>query len=691
VLGEGAVAAYAGGMAGAAFGSGVHYGSAYGNKLWSDFTNLGTMAAAEGAQYLTHMAYSAGRGLSGTALLNDAWAHHDITLNVANLGSIMDAAGFIAGVNSDGYSPIERASFNTAARALSAFGFDLSFSGQGMTGTLGSSGYDLVDISMGIGKGLVLNKKLEEFAATQTKTANNAMKTLYSHGDFAGEETVWRLALGKDSLDWAAGNGKAQTTSDLSGNRILRLPENGDGTEVMLDLAVSLQHESWRNGLDDGIAGQTVETYMAALAHTRMAVTLAQGDYGVAMTSLVGCDANYKMDIANYLGSDFAAYVANTYESSGDFWKLMANGDLVDDGDGWLRDQNGNYVKDSDGNTIGAKGKETGLLNILYGGTAGADYNQYSDTQIDMVQRLMENSGMVHTGQVDKKARMWNGTTGSTITANSISSGFGDSVATPVFMNGMDRATDIVLFSDNFNQVDRTMTAIPDLAESRFASYLKAKAGFYAGEHTLWKDTKGLSLSQIFQESIAYNGNQHRGGDIAGPSGTKILAGYGGKVVRNTEDYELSTSGNTLVVEYGFDFENSFYSTGIQAQYMHLTEQSMHTVGQTIIADTIIGSMGNTGSVSPKRTSVNPLAGTHLHYQLMGNMPGYGATHVAWSMLDSRRNTFLSQIGAPSTDNYVYNQGTVIKNNYTGSVGSPAVDYYNYFYNPNEWLKRMGL
>ena len=58
-----------------------------------------------------------------------------------------------------------------------------------------------------------------------------------------------------------------------------------------------------------------------------------------------------------------------------DFWKLMENGDLVDDEMGWLKDQNGNYNLDENGNRIGAEGIETGLLNILNGGTSNAAYS----------------------------------------------------------------------------------------------------------------------------------------------------------------------------------------------------------------------------------------------------------------------------------------------------------------------------
>jgi murein DD-endopeptidase MepM/ murein hydrolase activator NlpD len=375
-------------------------------------------------------------------------------------------------------------------------------------------------------------------------------------------------------------------------------------------------------------------------------------------------------------------------DSSRDYWKLMSNGDLVDDGDGWLRDQNGNLVTDSNGNKIGANGKETGLLNILYGGTNNVSYNSYSDAQISSVQQLMMNAGMIHSGETNMRARNWNGSTGTTIVANTLLSGYGDTVAAPVFINGYDKATDTVLFSGNFSQVDKTLLSVPQISQKRFQEYLGAKASFYGGVHSLFNSTEGLSLSQQFQQSASYNGNQHRGGDVSGPYGTKIKAGYSGKV---TENYTSDTAGNSLVVEYGFLFENSFYSTGIQGQFMHLVSNSAYTENKMVKADSVIGKMGNTGWVEPAPTLLSPTAGTHLHYQLMGNLSNTGPSNTAWSMLNGRRDVFLSQIGAPLTPNYVVNQGTSTLNNYTGSVGSPVVNYNNFFYNPNEWLRRMGL
>lgn len=78
-----------------------------------------------------------------------------------------------------------------------------------------------------------------------------------------------------------------------------------------------------------------------------------------------------------------------------------------------------------------------------------------------------------------------------------------------------------------------------------------------------------------------------------------------------------------------------------------------------------VGEVGHTGTVSGK-------PGNHLHYQLMGNLPGIGETNVNWNMLNERRKFFLNKFGA--TDSYYANG-----------------NYKNYYYDINNIQARLGL
>jgi len=334
VFGETAVASYLGAMAGSAFGASVNQGGNFSGRLWSGFTGLGTMASTEGATYAAHLGYSAARGNSGKGMLADAWNNHGgITFSAVNLGSVMEAAGFLKGIAGNGYDAGERAAESTFARAFSGAGLSLTLGAGGISGSLGGGGYDLVDMGMRIGKGLVLHDKLDEFSASRGSSFRESLETAYGYGDAAAEETIWRLALGKDTLVLDDGTGKAETTIDSSGNRILRLMASGGGTEAMLDLAITLQHEAWRDGLDGGGAGQRRETFDAASAHTRMALGLGRsGEYGASMVSLASGNINFSEDIAHYLDGSFASYAGSSYDASGDYWKLTKEGRLVNDG-----------------------------------------------------------------------------------------------------------------------------------------------------------------------------------------------------------------------------------------------------------------------------------------------------------------------------------------------------------------------
>ena len=104
------------------------------------------------------------------------------------------------------------------------------------------------------------------------------------------------------------------------------------------------------------------------------------------------CD--YEFLVSQYLGDEaiFADYVAGNYDSSADYWKLMDDGTLVNDGSGWLVDEHGRAIKNKDGKQIGAKNIEAGLLNILFGGTSGKGYNEFDFSERLLSFNILKNS-----------------------------------------------------------------------------------------------------------------------------------------------------------------------------------------------------------------------------------------------------------------------------------------------------------
>ncbi|MDA3940850.1 MAG: M23 family metallopeptidase [Spirochaetia bacterium] len=89
------------------------------------------------------------------------------------------------------------------------------------------------------------------------------------------------------------------------------------------------------------------------------------------------------------------------------------------------------------------------------------------------------------------------------------------------------------------------------------------------------------------------SGSIHSGIDIAAPFGTKISAGYAGKVVFSGERI---ITGNSVVIEY---------MPGVYGIFFHLNEYLV-TLGENVTEDTAIGTLGSSGLAT----------GPHLHWEI---------------------------------------------------------------------------
>ena len=91
----------------------------------------------------------------------------------------------------------------------------------------------------------------------------------------------------------------------------------------------------------------------------------------------------------------------------------------------------------------------------------------------------------------------------------------------------------------------------------------------------------------------------HSGVDLAGPSGTPIVASRDGTVTTAKTGYN-SGNGNYVVINHGDGFSTS---------YLHMLENLQVSVGQKVKAGQIIGYMGSTGMST----------GPHLHFTIYYN------------------------------------------------------------------------
>jgi hypothetical protein len=180
-----------------------------------------------------------------------------------------------------------------------------------------------------------------------------AMRMLYSAGAEGLSEVgelYEQLLTGEATLSEGGTDGKAETTLTEGGKQI-QLADFGDGSRrSMVDLGITLSHEAFRDGLDNGVAGQTAETRRAVIGHSAVA-SMVLGTYGAGMLGGQTLAEAEAFQIAA-AGGDFsmlAGYADAAYDSSADYWKVLENGDIVFDGKKDLYDENGELLRRFEG------------------------------------------------------------------------------------------------------------------------------------------------------------------------------------------------------------------------------------------------------------------------------------------------------------------------------------------------------
>jgi murein DD-endopeptidase MepM/ murein hydrolase activator NlpD len=473
---------------------------------------------------------------------------------------------------------------------------------------------------------------LKSYAKLDADKGAAAMKN-YVYGDWTMENTSARLVSGKDELRFeeeiknAEGEMATALTTAQGNGRLIQMVNSGN-----VDVnAVRLGHESYRNGVID--SGQTKETVRAVMAHTKMAARMALNgaDFSGDADIMQDLYEFYKASAGGNM-SAFTKYAMDSYDSSADFWRLTANGGLKYDGSGWLKREDGTYILDANGNRIGAESIEAGLIKIL-----GVDKNDKA--AVALVQKLMIGANIQHTSGEDPDNWYWDrldtrdGETvnlkalnmGKTITFGSLlAGGYGNSVSTPVFMNGFDVSTDHYLYGSLTTKF-KAMDAVPGYVYDRYVDFAAAKSQFYegisalvVGDSYLVKNGGYKDKSEDPERYKNYN-NLHYGIDIGThQKNLDILSGISGVVVASGYDTEMGY-GNFAQIEYGYQFEGFTYRTGIIGEYAHMKDLPLVNNGDFVTGGTQLGFVGNTGAST----------GEHLHYSVYTKPGKTYATNIA--------------------------------------------------------------
>ena len=374
----------------------------------------------------------------------------------------------------------------------------------------------------------------------------------------------------------------------------------------------------------DGIVGtaeqQGGETLAATTAHTQMALRMLGDGKAIQMTENLDTDIT-AYQISQHLGDEsiFAGYVAGNYDASGDYWKLMDDGTLVNDGSGWLVDEHGRAIKNKDGKQIGAKNIEAGLLNILFGGTSGKGYNEFDFSERLLSFNILKNSEFSASYPEGELRGMhnaqWDKTDERALNMDYVMENAGNTIATQVFVQYYDSTVDSIIVGSQGLYLGATVNDVSAVAQNRFNSLYQTKSAFYESAGSFVDDSLGYYISGEY--NTEYNGHykyynfKHYGFDLGrkgGSGGDDIFAGLSGKV---TDKNWNEANGNCIQIEYGYNFEDTFIGTGIYGEYLHLQKDSIFGKDEYVQSDSILGQIGGTGFGQADYYA------DHLHYDVL--------------------------------------------------------------------------
>ena len=309
-----------------------------------------------------------------------------LTFNIGSLGMFADMmATGIARTNATG----QAGKFGEIAQKLSGMGvLEINIGSNGITGKFGMGGFDLVGSLYTFGKRMSNKAALESYAMQERVSKEEAEAAYwgYVYGDWTQENTAARISNGVDELhivDEMADGANAQTVQNKDGTgRVITMKNTGDVHKN----AITIGHESYRDGVVGNQAEQQRETFNAVVGHAGMAARM--DDYGTHFDGLLGAE------VKAYKKGDMTALMMDSlynYSSDADYWKLIQREDgsyaVKFDFNHSLVDENGNVLVrndmdefDEDGNIIGHKKgmSYSASLGMLLG-----TYTNYLDSSSD--------------------------------------------------------------------------------------------------------------------------------------------------------------------------------------------------------------------------------------------------------------------------------------------------------------------
>ncbi len=247
-----------------------------------------------------------------------------LTFNIGSLGMFADMmASGIARNNATG----QAGKFGEIAQKLEGKGIlEINIGSNGIKGKFGMGGFDLAGSLYTFGKRMSDKAALGAYAMQERVSQEEAEAAYwgYVYGDWTQENTMARISSRRDELhivDKMADGANAQTVQKADGSgRVITMKNTGDVHKN----AITLGHESYRDGIVGNKADQQRETFNAVLGHTGMAERMTQYDNDYTFTGLLAAE------IEAYKNGDMTALMMDSlynYSSDADYWKIVMNAD----------------------------------------------------------------------------------------------------------------------------------------------------------------------------------------------------------------------------------------------------------------------------------------------------------------------------------------------------------------------------
>jgi hypothetical protein len=188
-----------------------------------------------------------------------------------------------------------------------------------------------------------VNIGVDILAGRNNIDAKALLRAQYGFGDREQKKQLYALIAGKDKLLVDEGGNFGAETKTIDGERtvVLHGYQNGMSLAEQMSFGLLLGHEAYRDGI---VAGDNyLETRNAVNAHTEMAIRMLQDGQVLALSQNILNDLYAYFEAGGDAGK-FNAFVDSNYDSTGDFWKLTKDGNILFDGRKSLYDEDGNLL-----------------------------------------------------------------------------------------------------------------------------------------------------------------------------------------------------------------------------------------------------------------------------------------------------------------------------------------------------------